>query len=124
MFYLLYLTFDKMILFKPVQNKFSPEYYVICLNYNPSSDINFNILFDILESDKIIDISIIDKEYDDDFKYQFIKGLSLITNSFIEVIKMQLFYVDFWDQLEDNIKKNIKKYIDIKNKEFINKYFS
>jgi hypothetical protein len=123
MFYLLYLTFDKILLFKPIQNKFSSEYYVICYNYKPSTDINFDILFEILESDNINEFSIFDKDYEDDFKYQFIKGLSLITNSFIESIKMQLFYVDFWDQLEDNIKENITKYIDIKNKEFINKYF-
>ena len=124
MFYLLYQTFDKITLFKPVQNKFSPEFYIICFNYQPpNKGLDWDILFEVLESPTILKTSIIDTLYDDDFKYQFIRGLSLLTNSFIEVIKMQLFYVDFWTELDDKVKSNIKKYIDIKNEEFIEKYF-
>ena len=51
-------------------------------------------------------------------KIQIIKSpIEMITNSFIETVNMQLFYTDFWNNLDNNIKNNIK------NKEFINRYF-
>lgn len=121
MFYLLYTTFENIMLFKPIQNKFSPEFYIICYNYNNTVITDFDILFEPLIVG-IINKSIITTEYNDDFKYQFIKGIEMITNSFIETINMQIFYTDFWNELDDDIKYKIKEMIHIKNKEFIKKY--
>ena len=35
---------------------------------------------------------------------------------------MQLFYTDFWNTISDKIKNKIKKYIEIKNLDFIKYY--
>ena len=121
--YLLYITFDKLTIFKSIQNKFSGEFYMICYNYNNSIITDFNDLFEILKSNNIDKMSIIVTDYNADFKYQFIKGIEMITNSFIETVNMQLFYTDFWNNLDNNIKNNIKNMINIKNKDFINRYF-
>lgn len=122
MYYILFNTFEKILLIKPVQNKFSPEFYFVCFNYN-NTKINskqFDTLFKVLDED-VLKISIIES-FVDDFTYQFTKGINIITDSFCETIEMQIFFVDFWDNIDDDIKINIKKLIDIKNMDFIKKY--
>ena len=123
LFYILYLCFDKVILFKPTQNMFSNEFYVICYNYNNTLLLSnhFKILFDILNKD-IKNISIIDKDYDKDFIYQFTNSLNVISSNYVNNIERQLYYTDFWHTITDNDKDDIKKYIDIKNKQWIQKY--
>ena len=122
MLYLLFNSFEKIVFFKPVQNKFSPEFYIIGYNYTNMQSNDLSKLFIPLESD-IKNISIIDTNYSDDFKYMVTKGLNLMTSVFIETLEMQLFYTDFWHELGNDIKDTIKVMIDRKNKEFIKKYF-
>ncbi len=55
-------------------------------------------------------MSIID-EYLNDFKYQFIKIINVLTSNLIDTIDMQLFYTDFWNRIDDNIKSEIKNTI-------------
>jgi len=46
MFYIMYLSFEKIQIYKPIQNEFSPEFFIICSNYNNIlSENHFNILF-------------------------------------------------------------------------------
>jgi hypothetical protein len=127
MFYTFYCVFDKIKLFKPTQNKFAPEFYIICLNYNNSllTNKHFDVLFDVIKNaNNIENVSIYNNNYNDMFKHIFVKGISMIENNYLETIKLQLFYVDFWENIPNKkiIKETIKKYIKIKNKDFINKY--
>ena len=123
LFYILYSCFKKIILFKPLQNMFSNEFYVICYDYNNSilTNNDFKILFSILDKD-IKNISIIEKNYDKDFIYQFSNSLNVISSNYVNNIERQLYYTDFWHTLSDLDKEEIKKYIDIKNKQWIKKY--
>ena len=41
----------------------------------------------------------------------------------IENNNMQLFYTDFWNNIDSNIKSEIKSMINIKNKDYLKKYF-
>ncbi len=122
LFYLFYLSFEKVLFVKPIQNKFDNTFYIIGVNYNKIIT-NFDELFELLDNKQINILSIID-EYSNDFKYQFIKIINLLTSNLIEIIDMQLFYTDFWNRLDDNIKNEIKNTINIKNKNYIKKYFN
>ena len=61
-----------------MQNKFSPEFYVIGINYKKTVK-NFDLLFDILKKGNFKEnkYSIIEK-YNNQFKYQFIKAINLL----------------------------------------------
>ncbi len=131
-YYILYNSMEKMQLIKPVQNKFSPEFYIIGYNFKGSNltDKDWDILFEALDDtdNKIDNISIIsnaqkkNEKYSDNFKYQFIKGIGMISDSFCDTIRMQLFYVDFWNSITNDIKQLIKNTIHIKNEEFMKEY--
>ena len=120
--YLFYLSFEKVLFVKTIQNKFDTNFYIIGINYKKIIT-NFDDLFDLLDNEEINSISIID-EYSNNFKYQFIKIINVITSNLIEIIDMQLFYTDFWNRIDDNIKSEIKNTINIKNKNYIKKYFN
>ena len=122
LFYLFYLSFEKVLFIKPIQNKFDNNFYMIGINYNKIIT-NFDDIFNLLDNEQINNVSIID-EYSNDFKYQFIKIINIITSNIIETIDMQLFYTDFWNRIDDNIKSEIKNTINIKNKNYIKKYFN
>jgi hypothetical protein len=68
-------------------------------------------------------ISIIDKDYNMDFKYQFIKIINILTMNLIENINMQIFYTDFWNNIDSNIKSEMKSMINIKNRDYMKTYF-
>lgn len=80
---------------------------------------DFDELFKVLRKKNIHLIFIIDKEYNNDFKYQIIKIINVLTLSLIENTNMQIFYTDFWN----NIKTDIKNIINIKNKNYLELYF-
>ena len=119
MFYIIYASFDKVQIYKPVQNEFSPEFFVICSGYNKIlSDDQFNTMFNILNDDNIINASLFNS-FEDDFIYQFSNILDNIINGFNKAIQRQLFYTDFWDTFSNSDKNIIKTYIDVKNKDWI-----
>lgn len=120
--YLFYLSFEKIFVVKPIQNKFDTNFYIIGVNYKKIIT-NFDDILNIFDNEKINSVSII-AEYSNEFKYQFIKTINILTSIAIDNIDMQLFYTDFWNRLDDNIKSEIKNTIDIKNKNYIKKYFN
>ena len=119
MLFIIFNSFKKIICYKPIQNLFSNEFYIICFNYKPIIN-NFDLLFDILNKKKINN-SII-KEYTDDFLYQFTNALNKLITNFNYAIERQLYYTDNWNLITKEHKKKIKYMIDIKNKDWI-EYF-
>ena len=124
MVYLLYYCFDVVKVYKPVQNGFSGEMYIVCTRYKKLlKDKDFDILFAILDDKKDIHKkSIITEEYKKEFIYQFANTLEKIIVNFNQAIDRQLFYADFWDLIQHEDKDEIKKYIDIKNKDWVETY--
>jgi hypothetical protein len=119
--YFMYNSFDNIEIIKPVQSKFDTSFYVVCINYNNKFNIgllNNNSLLDITQQ------SLFSVDYEDDFKYQIIKIIDILTKQYCDIINMELFYVDFWSNINDKIKEQIVNIIFIKNHEFINKYLN
>uniref|UniRef100_A0A6C0H7E5 Ribosomal RNA methyltransferase FtsJ domain-containing protein n=1 Tax=viral metagenome TaxID=1070528 RepID=A0A6C0H7E5_9ZZZZ len=129
MIYIFYLSFEKIEIYKPTQNEHSPEFYMICFNYNNKhdslSDEDFIILFNILKLQTTIkNISIINK-YHKDFIFQYYNILEKIINQFNMAIDRQLFYTDYLNIIKDtetNDSINHSEYIKLKNKDWIIQY--
>jgi len=121
MMYLLYYCFDIVKVYKPTQNSFSGEFYIVCTGYKRRlKDSDFDILFKVLDDKQNIHKkSIINQEYSKDFIYQFTNVLDKIITNFNQTIDRQLFYADFWHLIQHEDRDEIKKYIDIKNKDWV-----
>ena len=121
MMYLLYYCFDIVKVYKPTQNSFSGEFYIVCTGYKRRlKDSDFDILFKVLDDKQNIHKkSIINQEYSKEFIYQFANVLDKIITNFNQTIDRQLFYADFWHLIQNEDKNEIKKYIDIKNKDWV-----
>ena len=121
MVYLLYYCFDVVKVYKPTQNSFSQEMYIVCTGYKKLlKDSDFNILFKVLDDKQnIYKKSIINQDYSKEFIYQFTNVLDKIIVNFNQAIDRQLFYADFWHLIQHEDKDEIKKYIDIKNKDWV-----
>ena len=124
MIYLLYYCFDIVKIYKPTQNGFSQEMYIICTGYKRLlKDSEFDILFKILDDkENIHKKSIINQEYSKEFIYQFSNVLDKIIVNFNQAIDRQLFYADFWHLIQHEDRDEIKKYIDIKNKDWVENF--
>jgi len=123
MLFIIFYSFEKIEFYKPSQNSFSNEFYIIC--YNFSNKINnkyFEIMFNILDEDLINkNLSIIDN-YTDDFLYQFSNGLNKLIVNFNDAIERQIYYTINWDSITKEHKNEIKKMINKKNKDWIYLY--
>jgi len=119
MLYIIFYSFKKIIFYKPTQNLFSNEFYIICFNYK-CNITNFDILFDILNNKKINE-SIIDK-YTEDFLYQFTNALKKLITNFNHAIERQLYYTDNWDLISKEHKNKIKNMINLKNIDWIDNF--
>lgn len=124
MVYLLYYCFDVVKVYKPVQNSFSGEFYIICTGYKKLlKDRDFDILFKVLDDKKDIHKkSIIVEEYKKEFIYQFANTLEKIIVNFNQAIDRQLFYTDFWDLINKEDKEEIKECINQKNKDWVDTF--
>lgn len=122
MIYLLFNSFKNLYFYKPTQNSFSGEFYIVCKNYNNIiTDRQFDILFSLLTNPNLKNISIIEK-YSKDFIYQYGDALNKIITNFNLTIDKQLFYTDFWSEITEEHKKEIKDKIHIKNQDWIDYY--
>ena len=123
LYYILFAKFEKLIFFKPLQNAWSPEFYVIGINYkNKLNDSEYEILLKQIEQyDRKICLVQTDKSYS-----RFVLQLENITNklknNFRLAILRNIFFVDNWDKLSNEDKENIKINIEEKNDEWINRF--
>jgi hypothetical protein len=121
MMYLLYYCFDIVKIYKPTQNTFSGEFYIVCTGYKRLlKDRDFDILFKVLDDKQNIHKkSILNQEYSKEFIYQLANVLDKIIVNFNQAIDRQLFYADFWHLIQHEDRDEIKKYIDVKNKDWV-----
>ncbi len=80
------------------------------------------ILSDILSESNLADISII-PDYSIDFTNSIIHHINILYNDYCEYIKTKIFYVDLWEQMNDNTEKEIKTAINQRNYLYCKKYF-
>lgn len=121
--YIFFYSFEYIEFYKPNQNSFSNEFYIICYNYSGNKIQNFNILFDLLDKNLTNELSSftesIIENYTNDFIYQFSNALNKLIVNFNNAIERQIYYTENWDMITEEHKKEIKKMIDEKNKDWI-----
>jgi hypothetical protein len=124
LYYIMYIAFEKIIIVRPSLSMFSPEFYIVGLNYDNLiiKQDQFNTLFQIIDEPVLGDISVI-KEYSIDFVNSIIHHINIIYNDYCEFIKNKIFYVDLWEQMDDNTEKEIKRAITQHNYLYVKKYF-
>ena len=115
---IIYLTtkFENVYLYKPNQNTWSTEFYIICIDYKHNvSEEDYEQLSGLLDNfDK--DKEVIDMEnLDVDIINNMLYGINQIIEQHIYDMKRSFYYIDYFtenddeDQLKDMIRKNQKK---------------
>jgi hypothetical protein len=121
--YILYLSFNTLLFVKAIYKQFNNVFYIIGLNYHRRI-INFDELTKVLDQKDINQISIIADDYIHDFKFQFINVYNVLMKNHMNIIDTKLFFTDFWQNISDSIKSEIKSAINTKNINYIEKYFN
>ena len=121
--YILYLSFNNLLFVKPIYKQFNTIFYIIGLGYQKQI-INFTEISKILTEKEINNLSIITDDYIYDFKFQFINIYNILIKNQINIIDTKLFFTDFWHNINNSIKSEIKSAINTKNINYIEKYFN
>ena len=117
--YISYIIFDKMMLYKPVVNQQSQEYYIICTGFRGIDTNTLNKMKDIQKNytnTGLVDISLIP----DEFLLQLYKGLDILIDNFNKFIEKKIYFADNfnkitkgeWDVIQNASKKKIIGWIE------------
>lgn len=122
LYYLIYNNFEQMYFFKSTQNRWSPEFYVIGINYlrKINNETN-NVLTKYIELgtyNKKINLFKQDNKYAD-FELQLDHITRKLSVSFQNAIFRNMYYLDNWDDISEEHKNDIKKSINMKNKKWV-----
>jgi len=121
--YMIYTKFEKVMIYKPLQNPFSGEYYLIGINYQDKiSDEESELLFNFLNNfDKYSSIYRI-SNIPENFMSQFEKITSKLSQLFRNTIYRNIYYVDNYDKMSDDMKKDVVDAIKMKNIEWVDEF--
>jgi len=128
LFYLCYLHFKDMIIYKPVQNNQSREFYLVCKKYNPIPRETMEKLLGYLAkckmetSEPISKVDMFDDKYPAAFVYQMREILQLLANNWDLSIRRIIYIQDNWEEIDVNFLKLLENYMNEKNEEWIKKY--
>jgi hypothetical protein len=118
-YYLLWLCFDELMFYKPLQNSWSSMYYIIGKNRTKKLDENtMNMLFKIL--DKYDSNKTLFDTYPDEFLLQLNKAIGTLTHKVEESIKRNIYYLDNLDKIKSEHFEQIKQIIKNKNQDWVN----
>lgn len=125
MYYLLFNSFEKLYIIKPCQSKFVPEFFIVGINYNNLiiTESMFDTLFDCFNEPNFHHHSVIEEEYSSDFENLFLKYINLLYGNYCEYVKNEIFFIDIWESMDNEVDIETKKTIDKKNYLFMKKYF-
>ena len=128
LYYIMLYRFRKLIFFKPLQNPWSPEFYVVGIGYEKKfTSIEYDVLLSqVRYYDPKICLVKNDETNPVDPYNKFIIQLENITtklkNNFRLAILRNIYFVDNWDKLSITNKTDIKDNIDEKNNEWIDRF--
>ena len=124
MIYLMYKQFKKIYIYKPLQNMYSGEFYLIGIKYNPISETYLKRMFKILKTfnKESFNQRIQKSKYPKSFTHQIFKAINDITNNWIFYIKRQFYYTDNKDYIPKEHYDTLKKYIYQKNIDWIKQF--
>ena len=128
LFYLCYTHFRDMIIYKPVQNNQSREFYLICKKYTPIASATLDKLMSYLarcKSDTSAPIATEDLfggRYPAAFVYQMREILKKLADNWDLAIRRIIYIQDNWEEIDSNFIKLLGDYINDKNEEWIKRY--
>jgi hypothetical protein len=115
--YLLYQHFEKIYFYKPVINLTSREFYLIGFNYQGMPKTEFPRYWKELENftkeTRLFD------EYPQSFILQVTKAMQELVNNFAFTIQRIVYYMDHYEEIEPTDVELIKKYIQKKNEQWL-----
>ena len=120
MIYLYYKHFKELIFYKPLQNQYSREFYIIGLKYNPIDNITRNKLLKFHRNFNFTN-TLIDK-FPESFMYQLVDKIESLANNYKFHIDRQLYYVDNFKYLSENDIEKIQKYIYDRNIKWVEQF--
>ena len=124
MVYLMYKNFKSIYFYKPLENLFSGEFYLVCLNYKGISDKTMKLLLKLLKNynTETKDKSIFEKDYSESFKHQIFNIIKKFTQNYIFNINKQLYYFDNKKFIPKEHFQEINKIFMKKNKDWVNEF--
>jgi 23S rRNA U2552 (ribose-2'-O)-methylase RlmE/FtsJ len=118
-FYQAYRSFDKFYVHKSSLNRQSPEFYIVGIGYKPIDKGTVREMMDsIPKFDKSKDFF---ETYPTSFMFQMEKAMTELAENFVFEIERIIFYFDNYDELGVTNQNQIKKYIDKKNDDWLEK---
>ena len=120
--YLLYQKFDQLIIYKPIQNEWSPEFYVVCKGFNGISDDEYQTMLKMVD-DVNINTSLypIDK-MEKTFMLQLERISYVLVKKFYKAIRRNIYYVDNLDKISQSHFDELKQVIHNKNIEWAERF--
>lgn len=122
LFYIIYQSFNEVSFYKPLQNAWSPEFYLIGKGYRKLSDEQLAPLFKIIEDYNPYKSPINLDRLPDEFMKQIEKVCKDVVDRFVFYIERYIYYLDL---IEDGQKPNmadVEKHIEIRNNEWIKEF--
>ena len=114
-----------MIFYKPIQEAYTNDFYLIGRNYQTIPEELLNYLIYISENYNDIDgdnLDIFDDLYPEAFVRQFSYIYKTLVDKYAYVIDKQLYYFDNYKLLNDKFTKLVPKFIKEKNIEWLKRY--
>lgn len=118
--YLFYEHFDEVIFYKPLQNYYSREFYIIGKGYNPITE-DMKLKLTEFHENFSTEIPFI-LDFPKNFIYQLVDVFEKLADNWIFHIDRQLYYSDNFNNLDEEDIILIRKYIDNRNKEWVKRF--
>ncbi len=125
--YIAFTTFQKLEFYKPLQNTYSREFYIIGKSFGGIDDATRKTLEMVVANldNKKIDIEtfdLFDGALPSFFVLQVVEFNKEFAQNFKNTIYKQLYYTDYYDELSAEFKKYAHDYVVEKNNEWMEKY--
>jgi hypothetical protein len=121
--YIAYSNFNELIFYKPVQNNWSREFYIVGKGYKGTDKTILDRFLDVLNTFKEGQkTDLFNDKYPEIFVYQMAEISKKLANNWAYTIERNIYYLDNFKKLSPNFIKLKKQYFDEKNQDWINKY--
>jgi 23S rRNA U2552 (ribose-2'-O)-methylase RlmE/FtsJ len=122
LFYIIYQSFEEISFYKPLQNAWSPEFYLIGKNYKGINQDLLAHLFDILNNYNPY-LSPIDlQKLPMNFSLQLEKVVQELINRFVFYIERYIYYIDIIEEGGNPRFNLVEQHINLRNEEWVKKF--
>lgn len=124
--YLIYKRYKTVYLYKPLENLYSGQFYLIALNYKGISDSLDKKILRLLSNynNDTLEKRIFKNDYENSFKHQILNVFKLFTENYVFNIDRQIYYLDNKKYIPNEHYQTIEKIFLKKNKEWADQFLS